>query len=131
MVVNLLKGAAGKTKEGTCGQVITVLLLVLRVFAVVHIFRTRKTAEPPKWMGSLETATTKVSFRLGVLLLGVFPIDIITSTSVGTHLARDGDPWWHSLPFVFATLFLEHCRRCSSCCQASGLRTSYRRCATG
>jgi hypothetical protein len=26
---------------------------------------------------------------------------------VGSHLARDGDPWWYCLPFVLLTLFFE------------------------
>ena len=44
------------------------------------------------------------SFRLGFLLLGVFPTDILTSWAVGTYLAGHGDPWWHYLPFVLLTL---------------------------
>jgi threonine/homoserine/homoserine lactone efflux protein len=55
-------------------------------------------------MGELETATPKRSFRLGFLLLGVFPTDILTSVAVGGSLARHGDPWWHVLPFVLLTL---------------------------
>lgn len=131
MVVKLLKHAGGKKEEKSSGQVITVLLLILLVFAAVHVYRTRKTSTPPKWMGSLETATSMSSFKLGVLLLRVFPIDIITAASVGTHLARNGDPWSYSLPFVFATLFLKRCRCCSSCCWPSGRWHSCRRCATG
>ena len=58
-------------------------------------------------MGKLESATPKKSFRLGFLLLGLFPGDIITSTVVGSHLARNGDPWWYCLPFVLLTLLFE------------------------
>jgi len=55
-------------------------------------------------MGKLEDATPKMSFRLGVLLLGLFPTDIITNVVVGSSLARNGDPLWYCLPFVLLTL---------------------------
>jgi Sap, sulfolipid-1-addressing protein len=81
-----------------------ILVLVLLVAAAIHAFLTRKTAEPPKWMGKLQAATPKVSFGLGFLLLGVFPTDILTSWAVGTYLSNHGDPWWHLLPFLVLTL---------------------------
>jgi hypothetical protein len=34
------------------------------------------------------------------------PTDIITSVTVGAHLARDGDAWSNSLPFIGLTLLL-------------------------
>jgi len=85
----------------------TVVILLLLLVAAVYVFRGRKTAEPPKWMGKLQTATPKFSFRLGLLLLGIFPTDIATSVTVGTYLARAGDPWYYCLPFVLVTVFLE------------------------
>jgi hypothetical protein len=81
-----------------------VFLLVLLLAAMVHTFLTRKTAEPPKWMGELETATPRTSFRLGLLLLGLFPANILTSAAVGAYLANHGASWWRTLPFVLLTL---------------------------
>jgi len=52
----------------------------------------RKTTQPPKWMGKLQTATPRFSFGLG-FLLDVFPTDILTSWAVGTYLSNHGDPW--------------------------------------
>lgn len=92
--------------DGASNDTIYVIVLVLLLAAMVHVFLTRKTAEPPKWMGKLQTATPKFSFRLGFLLLGVFPTDILTSVAVGSYLAAHGDPWWHYLPFVALTLLL-------------------------
>jgi threonine/homoserine/homoserine lactone efflux protein len=83
-----------------------ILVLVLLVGAAINTFLNRKTAEPPKWMGKLQTATPKVSFGLGFLLLGVFPTDILTSWAVGSYLSNHGDPWWHFLPFLVLTLLL-------------------------
>ena len=36
----------------------------------------------------------------------MFPSDLITLVVVGTHLANQGDPWWHVLPFIFLALLL-------------------------
>lgn len=83
-----------------------IIVLVLLVAAGGNVFRTRKTAEPPKWMGRLQEATPKFSFGLGFLLLGVFPTDILTSWAVGSYLSNHGDPWWHLLPFLLVTLLL-------------------------
>jgi hypothetical protein len=97
--------SSGAAREGP-SDTLYVIVLVLLVAAAVHVFLTRKTAEPPKWMGKLQTASPRFSFRLGFLLLGVFPTDILTSIAVGTYLASNGDPWWHMLPFLGLTLLL-------------------------
>ena len=92
----------GDSKSDTLDHVIAGLLLV----AMAYVFHGRKRTEPPKWMGKLETATTRFGFTLGILLLGFFPSDLLCSIVIGTHLANHGDPWWHALPFVFLTLLL-------------------------
>jgi hypothetical protein len=97
---------SGASDAGTSNDTLDIVVLVLLAAAAVHVFLTRKTAQPPKWMGRLQTANPRFSFRLGFLLLGVFPTDILTSFAVGTYLASQGDPWWHYLPFVLLTLLL-------------------------
>ena len=96
--------STGASNKGASGNTLDIIFMVLLLGAGLHTFLTRKTSKPPKWMGELETATPKRSFRLGFLLLGVFPTDILTSIAVGGSLARHGDPWWHVLPFVLLTL---------------------------
>jgi hypothetical protein len=96
-------GAAhsGASKDG-----IYIVILVLLVLAAWHTYAKRKESEPPKWMGKLQTASPGFSFKLGFLLLGVFPTDILTSFAVGSYLSSHGDPWWHFLPFLGLTLLL-------------------------
>jgi hypothetical protein len=94
----------GAADEGASDNSLDIVVLVLLVAAALYAYLTRKTAEPPKWMGKLQTADPKFSFKLGFLLLGVFPTDILTSFAVGSYLASHGDPWWHLLPFLFITL---------------------------
>jgi hypothetical protein len=93
-------GASDSTSDDTIYYIVLVLLL----YAVFHTFRTRKTAEPPAWMGKLQTATPRFAFRLGLLLLGIFPSDLITSISVGGYLAAQDDPLYYAGAFYFLTL---------------------------
>ena len=92
--------------SGAGDDTVDLIILVLLVAAAIHVYLARETSEPPKWMGKLQTATPGLSFKLGFLLLGVFPTDILTSVAVGAFLNNGGDPWWHALPFIALTLFL-------------------------
>jgi Sap, sulfolipid-1-addressing protein len=107
VLVRVLFDAAGASNESTTRVWLDGFLVLLLVVAAIHKYRTRKTSKPPAWMGKLEEATPKKSFRLGVLLLGLFPTDIITNVVVGSSLARSDDPWWYCLPFVLLTLLFE------------------------
>lgn len=106
VVVAGARGSADAPSAGDEGRALDVVLLALLVFLAVNVYRKRHQAEPPKWMGRLETAKPKLSFILGFLLLGVFPTDLVTSLTVGTRLAREGDPWWHTLGFIGVTVLL-------------------------
>lgn len=98
------KSAAGSDHSGTADRAIDWVVLALLLFLIVRVYLTRRTSKPPKWMGRLQAATPKFAFLLGLALLGIFPTDIATSTVVGLHVARHGDPWWQILPFVALTL---------------------------
>ena len=104
----LLASGASSSDSGDSGlSTLDYVVLALLVFAAVQTFRGRHQTEPPKWMGKLQTATPKMTFVLGFLLLGFFPSDIVTSISVGSFLAGHGDSWWQALPFIgLALLFL-------------------------
>src|SRR5829696_2041448 len=94
----------GSSDDGPSSDTLYYIILALLLIGMVHTFLTRKTAEPPAYMGKLQTATPKFSFRLGIVLLGIFPSDLITSISVGAYLAAQGDPFWYFLPFLGLTL---------------------------
>jgi hypothetical protein len=105
VTIGYLAGS-GAADAGASNDTLYIAILVLLVAAAAHTFLKRKEAEPPKWMGKLQTASPKFSFRLGFLLLGVFPTDILTSFAVGSYLSSHDDPWWHLLPFLLLTLLL-------------------------
>lgn len=95
------KALGGESQEGTDLGIVALLL-----FAMFHKFRTREESEPPKWMGKLQTATTRFAFVLGFLLLGFFPSDLVTALSVGGKLGNGEDPLWHAIPYILLTLLL-------------------------
>jgi threonine/homoserine/homoserine lactone efflux protein len=96
--------STGASDQGASNNGLDIVIMALLLAAGLHTYLTRKTSQPPKWMGKLETATPKLSFRLGFLLLGVFPTDILTSIAVGGSLSRNGEPWWEVLAFVAVVL---------------------------
>ncbi|KTG10348.1 hypothetical protein AUR64_12315 [Haloprofundus marisrubri] len=97
--------SSGGSLLGTRAQtVLNAAVLVLLVYVAFDTYRTRNVSEPPKWMGTLSTATPRFSLKLGFLLLGVFPTDIITSVTVGTYLAANDAPVTDASGFVAVTL---------------------------
>lgn len=103
----IAKGATSTSEEGESGlRTIDYVILALLLFAMVHNYRDRNTSEPPRWMGKLQSATPKTALVLGFLLLGFFPSDVVTSFSVGSFLAHNGDTYLQALPFIGLTLLL-------------------------
>jgi Sap, sulfolipid-1-addressing protein len=96
--------SSGASDQGASNDALYYVILALLLFGMWHAFRSRKTAEPPKWMGKLQTASPRFCFVLGFLLLGVFPSDLVTSISIGSFLSTKGDPWWHYVFFLALTL---------------------------
>ena len=96
--------SSGASDAGASDDAVYYVILALLLLAMGHTFRNRKTSEPPKWMGKLQTATTRLAFVLGVLLLGVFPSDLLTSVSVGSYISTKNEPLWHYVGFLGLTL---------------------------
>jgi len=98
--------SAGVTEQSESNTTLSAIVLVALVLAAVHTYLTRETSEPPRWMGKLETATPRFSFRLGFLLMGFFPTDILTSVAVGSYLAARGASLLEAIPFILCTLLV-------------------------
>jgi threonine/homoserine/homoserine lactone efflux protein len=102
----LIGGSGDVDTSETLSQVLDVVSIALLILAGIYVYRRRKKSEPPSWMGKLQTATPRLAFKLGFLLLGFFPTDIVTSLTVGRYLAREGASLWDGIPFVLLTLLL-------------------------
>jgi Sap, sulfolipid-1-addressing protein len=82
------------------------VIIGLLVILVIRVFVKRNETEPPKWMGRLERADARFAATIGFLLYLLMPTDLIAMATVGAYLARQGEPWWHSLGFVILTLLI-------------------------
>jgi len=94
----------GVVGRGQPSMARTVLVLLVLVVAMGHTYRTRESTGTPRWMESIESASPRSAFRLGFLLMGFFPTDLLTSIAVGSYLSGRDAPFWHAIPFVAATL---------------------------
>ena len=57
-------------------------------------------------MGKLEHANPRLGRRIGFLLYILMPTDLIAMATVGAYIARQGEPWWHTLGFVVLTILI-------------------------
>ena len=97
---------SGGSNSSSTAHTLDVVILVLLLFAMFYTFRRRKNSKPPKWMDKLQTASLRLSFNLGLVLLGVFPTDIATTVSVGARLSNQSEPWVAGVPFILLVLLL-------------------------
>jgi hypothetical protein len=82
------------------------VIIGLLVLLVVWVFVKRNETQPPKWMGRLERADTRFAAKIGFLLYSLMPTDLIAMATVGAYVARQDEPWWHTLGFVVLTLLV-------------------------
>ena len=97
---------SGLGHGGSKARVIDYGILALLIGLMVYVFLRRGTTKPPKWMSKLESATPRFAFTIGLLLLSIVPSDLVTSVTIAAHLANEGDPWRHALPFMLLALLL-------------------------
>jgi threonine/homoserine/homoserine lactone efflux protein len=97
-------GIAGEQEEGK--DWLDWLIIALLVFLLIWVFLKRKETHPPKWMGRLQSANARFAVTIGLLLYLLMPTDLIAMATVGSYIARQGEPWWHTLGFVVLTILI-------------------------
>ncbi|MGD0167195.1 MAG: GAP family protein [Gaiellaceae bacterium] len=100
------RSAAGSGHRGAVMRVVDSVVLALLLFQAVHVYLRRARSEPPRWMARLQGARPRLTFLLGLVLLGLFPTDIASSIAAGLHVGHSSAAWWQCLPFVALTLLL-------------------------
>jgi hypothetical protein len=92
--------------SGSIGNIIQYVLVGLLVFLSIKSYVGRETSEPPRWLGALQHAKPKTAFTTGLLLLSVFPSDLVILVTVGMNLAQQDAPLLAAVPFIAATIFI-------------------------
>ena len=91
---------------GSIGHIIQYLLVGLLIALAVKNYVNRKTIEPPRWLGRLLTADWKRALKTGLLLILLFPSDLIILFTVGVNLEHNNLGLVAALPFIAATTLI-------------------------
>src|SRR4030095_7366912 len=81
-------------------------IIGLLALLLIWVFLRRNEAQPPKWMSRLHSAHVRFSGTIGFILYLLMPPDLIAMATVGAYIARQGEPWWHTLGFVVLTVLI-------------------------
>jgi len=88
------------------GHIIQYLLVGLLIAMAVKNYVRRETIEPPKWLGTLQSADSKMALKTGLLLILLFPSDVIILLTVGINLEHNAASLGAALPFIAATTLI-------------------------
>jgi hypothetical protein len=103
LVGELHLSPSSSAKPSTALHIVSLVLVGLLILASVKAFLGRETAEPPKWLGSLQDAGWRHAFRLGLLLILFMPSDLVIAATTGAHLQSEGHAYADALPFIALT----------------------------
>ncbi|WHT16591.1 GAP family protein [Crossiella sp. CA-258035] len=91
---------------GALGELLQYGLAAVLLAVAVGNWVRRAEVKPPAWLGTLLNAGPGTGFRTGLLLIGLFPSDVVVMLTVGVQLARHGQPLTAALPFLGATVLI-------------------------
>ena len=90
----------------TAAKVIQIALVALLILRALSIYLKRADSEPPKWLGTLQTATPRRAFEIGALLILLFPGDVVVMLTTGVHLVSEGHSWIDATPLILMTTLI-------------------------
>jgi hypothetical protein len=102
-LANLLDNAVdlqSGSGPSTAAKVIQIVLIGLLILRSITIYLHRATSEPPKWLGTLQSATARRAFEIGFLLILLFPGDIVVMLTTGIHLVSEHHSFLDALPLI-------------------------------
>ena len=94
------------SNSGSLGNIIQYVLVGLLIFLSIKSYVGRETSEPPRWLGALQNAGPRTAFTTGLLLLSVFPSDLVILVTVGINLAQQNASLVGAVPFIVATILI-------------------------
>jgi hypothetical protein len=107
-LVSLLGNAIdlGDGGPSTAAKVIQIALVGLLILRAVTIYLKRADSEPPKWLGTLQTATPRRAFEIGALLILLFPGDVVVMLTSAVHLVSNDHSFVDALPLIGLTTLI-------------------------
>lgn len=108
-LANVLGNAIDLSDGGdasTAAKVIQIVLVSLLIMRAIWIYVKRADSEPPKWLGTLQTAGPRRAFEIGALLILLFPGDVVVMLTTGVHLVSEGHGWIDATPLILMTTLI-------------------------
>jgi len=87
-------------EPSTAAKVIQIALVGLLILRAITVYLKRADSEPPKWLGTLQTASPLRAFEIGFLLILLFPGDVVVMFTTGVHLVSNGHSFADALPLI-------------------------------
>ncbi len=104
--LNSLLSLGDPSDSGSSGHIIQYVLVGLLVALAVKNYLGRETAEPPGWLGRLQSADPRRAFITGLLVILLMPSDLIIMLTVGVNLVQNNAGLLAALPFIGATVLV-------------------------
>jgi threonine/homoserine/homoserine lactone efflux protein len=92
--------------SGSTGSIIQYVLVGLLIILAVKNYLGRETVEPPRWLGTLQSADEKKALTTGLLVILLMPSDVIIMLTVGVNLVQNNAGLIAALPFIAATVLV-------------------------
>jgi hypothetical protein len=92
--------------QSTAAKVIQIALVGLLIARAVTIYLNRADSEPPKWLGTLQTASPLRAFEIGALMILLFPGDVVVMLTTAVHLVSNGHSFVDALPLIGLTTLI-------------------------
>jgi threonine/homoserine/homoserine lactone efflux protein len=106
LIFDSINASGTATSQSTQSRVIDYVLAGLLAVLGVWVFTQRKKARKPKWMASIQDASSKRIFTMGLLFYSIFPSDFVILLTAGQYLGKHKLPFYHMVPFFALTLFI-------------------------
>jgi hypothetical protein len=92
--------------QSTLSKVIEIGLVGLLVTLALKNYLGRETSEPPKWLGTLQSADAGRAFTIGLMMIFLMPGDIVVMLTTGVHLVANDLSFAGALPLIGTTALI-------------------------
>ena len=95
-----------ESDPSTAARVVQVVFVGLLILAALKAYLGRETAEPPSWLGKIQEAGPGRAFVVGLLLISLFPSDLVVLLTTGVNLASHDSSFTEALPLIGLTTLI-------------------------
>jgi hypothetical protein len=106
LIFNFVNEGGTSSGQSTASSALDYVFAGLLAVLGIWVFTQRKKAQKPKWMASVQDASSKRIFTMGLLLYSFFPSDFVVLLTVGQYMAKNKMHYYSIFPFFALTLLI-------------------------